>query len=316
MEKFWQRNLFLKIISLVVAIFMWLYVTGETNPTAETVINVPLETRALANDLVIEEKPVSVNVRVEGKKQVIQTLNSRDLRAVVDLRGVHFGRNMLEVEVDTPQNVDLVAIDPREVAVAIDEISDSQFPIIINFTGRPTTGYSTLEPVINPSQVIVAGPRNGLNRIYRAYVDVNLEGVSQNVLEHLPVKVEDELGNSINDIVRVVPQTVEVFIPIVKEQPGKQVAVNPVLEGEPADGFIIKRVIVEPELLKVYGDMDKLRNIQYLDTAPIDISGAEESVQQQVQLRLPTGVTPSVFTPIRVMVEIGAGEKPQEDKNQ
>jgi len=314
-EKFWQRNLFLKIISLVVAVFMWLYVTGKANPTSETVINVPLETRSLANDLVIEDKPATVNVRVEGKKQVIENLTSRDIRAVIDLRDAHFGKNSLPVEIHTPQNVDMVAVEPREVSIAIDEISDSQFPVTINFTGRPAPGHITLEPVINPSQVIIAGPRNALNKIERAFVNVDINGVTQNVLENLPVKVEDRLGNSLIEWVRVVPQAVELFIPIVKEQPGKQVAVQPVLEGEPARGYVIKRIIVEPELIKVYGDMNKLRDIQYLDTAPISIEGAKENVQQQVQLHLPSGVTPSVFTPIQVLVEIGPGEQPRETKS-
>lgn len=315
-EKFWQRNTVLKIISVFAAIFMWLYVSGKANPTAETVISVPLETRALASDLVIEDKPATINVRVEGKKQVIETISSRDIRAVADLHNVFLGKNTVPIQVETPQNVDIISVEPSQATIIIDEISDSQFPVTVSFTGRPASGYITLEPVLTPSQVIVAGPRNVLNKIERAYVTVNLNDVSDNILENLPVHVEDKLGNSLMEWVRVIPQTVEVFAPVVEDKPGKLVLVKPVLEGQPAPGYEIKRIIVEPEMVRVYGKMSILRDLKYLDTAGIDISDAQEDVQQQVQLRLPPGVTPSIFTPVQVFVDIGPEEAAEEKTGQ
>jgi len=313
-EKFWQRNTILKTLSILVAIVMWLYVTGQANPTAETVINVPLETRSLASDMVIEDKPATVTVRLEGKKQVIETVSSRDIRALVDLRGANLGGNLLSVEVLTPQNVDLVSVEPKQAEVTIDEISDRQMPVTVSFTGRPSSEYVTLEPVLTPSQVLVTGPRNVLEHIERTYVTIDLERVGTNITENLPIKVEDSSGNTLMEWVRVIPETVEVFVPVVEDKPNQTMLVKPTLEGELAEGFAIKRIVTEPEMVKVYGNLSVLLPQQYLGTTPVDISDAEGNIQQQVQLELPPGVTPSVFTPIHVFIEIGPQE--EQDENQ
>ena len=66
----------------------------------------------------------------------------------------------------------------------------------------------------------------------------------------------------------------------------KQVPVQIVLEGEPAEGVKVERskILVSPSFCLVVGEKDILENISYIRTLPINISGRSKSFNEVVKL--------------------------------
>ncbi|WP_192868137.1 CdaR family protein [Calderihabitans maritimus] len=304
MKKVLERNITYKIISVFLALLLWLYVTEEQHPNMDNVINVPLEVRGLASGLVIEDKPASVKVRVQGREELVANLTSRDLQAYVETSHMSAGEVVLPVQVSVPQGVQLVSITPRQVTISIDKISEVQLPVTLNISGGAASGYHLLEPVLKPSEVIVKGPRKLLEQIGGVFVEVRLDRPKQHYHKYLPVKVESQKGQYMSDWLTVVPSTVEVFIPVVADKPGKVVPIKAALQGEVAPEYRIERVVVDPETVKVYGSYEVLDKLDYIYTVPVDINGLNRDILQQVELVVPPEVTLDYNPKVKVIVHL------------
>lgn len=301
----WRENLGYRLLAIILSIILWLYVTSEQNPNTEYVVRIPLESENLGEGLVVANLPAEVQVRVEGRKGLINNLLPKDIKAYVDLRAARIGDNTLPVQVSLPDGVALVRVNPPQVKVKVEQVKDLQLPVQANLTGTPAGGYRALDPVFKPSQVVVAGPEDMLKDIGKVYVEVNLDQARGNYLAQLPVKIVDREGRSLSRWLTVTPNSVEVFVPVIQDMPDKRVTVRPRLVGEPAPGYQIKRVILEPEVIEVFAPYNLLANLDYLNTTPINIGGARKNIIVESNLEIPQGIQLSSFPRVRVIVEIG-----------
>lgn len=89
----------LKIVSLVIAIFLWIYVMGEVDP--ETKVKVYgievnyINTELLAENglAVAEDEPVTINATIEGKRSDVNKAKKKGLTASVDVSRCKSGKN-------------------------------------------------------------------------------------------------------------------------------------------------------------------------------------------------------------------------------
>ncbi|GAF25465.1 CdaA regulatory protein CdaR [Moorella thermoacetica] len=305
MLEHFRQNWGYRLMAVILAIILWMYVTGEQNPTGETVVRVPLETENLSSGLVVADRPAEVQVRVEGRKAAVANLLPRDVHAYADLRDAKVGDNVLPVRVDVPEGINVIHVNPAQVTIRVEKIEDIQLPVQVSLLGSPASGYRALEPVLKPSQVIISGPAAALKEIGRVYVEAKIDQASGNFLAQLPVKIADREGRPMQTWLTVNPDTVETFIPVVQDMPSKMLPVRPRLTGEPAKGYAIQRVTLQPEVVEAFAPYSQLAALDYLNTAPINIAGAKKNVTVETNLEIPSGVQLSSFPRVRVVVEIG-----------
>lgn len=304
MHRFFKTNLAYRIISILLAVILWMWVTTEKNPTQEKVLQVPLETRNLAHDLMVADKPDSVKIRIEGRKNLIDNVNSRDIRAFVNLQGATTGPNIKPVEVALPVGLQLVNVNPSQVSVAIDQISEAQLPVAVLVQGQTAPGYTSLEPSVTPTEVIVQGPKSLLDAIDQVFVEVTLDESPESLKEQLPLKIKDNRGRLIHDMLRTKPEFVEVYIPVLKETPSQKLLVKPAIIGKPAAGYRIKRVAVEPDIVEAYGPYQSLATLDYLTTESVLVSDLTSDLIQEVPVITPDeGITTQPKT-VKVVVEV------------
>lgn len=304
MHKFFRTNLTYRIISILLAVTLWLWVTMDKNPSQEKVLEVPLETRNLAEDLVVAEQPDSVTIRVEGPKKIVDELTSRDVKAYVNLEKAVIGSNLITVEVIVPSGVQLVSTNPSKVSITVDHISEIQLPVDLIINGEPSPGFVKLEADLNPSQVIIQGPKSLLETVSQVFVEVNVEGATESLTEKLPIKIRDHSNRLIQDLLRTKPEYVEVYVPILKEQPSQKFLVRPSIVGKPGSGYQIKRVAVEPQMVEVFGTYQNLADIEYLFTADVDISGAISNITREVEVLAPQEGMLCIPQKVKVAVEV------------
>jgi YbbR domain-containing protein len=77
-------------------------------------------------------------------------------------------------------------------------------------------------------------------------------------------------------------------IPLLFErQTVKTVPVAPSVEGQPAPGYFIERLQIEPTEVEVVGPESALRSLHQAATEPVEIGGATTSVREVVNIGLP-----------------------------
>ena len=132
------------------------------------------------------------------------------------------------------------------------------------------------------------------------------------VLDVSAARVGRGLYHLAPDHVRVLPFGVEVTyvgpgtLPLVMERSGtKLVPVVPSVDGQPAAGYTVEKVTVEPGEVEVIGPESALRNLKQASTDSVSLDGVTESVRETVTIGLPNSAarlrTPRVG---RVLVEV------------
>ncbi|MBC7347384.1 MAG: hypothetical protein H5U00_08015 [Clostridia bacterium] len=303
----WRQDWTYKVIAVVLSFALWLYVSEERHPVSDNVVHVPLETRGLAAGLVVAEKPAEVAVRVQGARQVVGRLTPRDLQAFVSLEGAQPGKSVRPVQVVLPPRVELVEVSPAQVTVVVEELSKRQLPLEVMVQGRPEPGYVALRPVVRPEEVVVSGPRGWLNGLAKAFVEANLEKRQGNFHAFLPVRLLEKGGKEVSPGTAVEPAAAEVFVPVVPTGPYKEVAVKVTLRGEPAPGYRVGRVAVNPATVRLYGSREMLAQVGFLSSQPVDIGGAREDVQALLDFSLPEGLYLEPVAVVAVIEILPAG---------
>jgi YbbR domain-containing protein len=117
-EDFW-----LKLFSLVLAVLTWLTVTFASNKEIGTesrvFSNLPVTILASAEDVHnFKVSPHEVEIIVRADPKTLQSLQSKDVRAIVDLTGVAAARDLHKrIEVSVPAGVTYLRVAPEAVQV-------------------------------------------------------------------------------------------------------------------------------------------------------------------------------------------------------
>ncbi|NPV27327.1 MAG: hypothetical protein HPY81_07790 [Firmicutes bacterium] len=302
-----RYNLIFKIVSILLAILMYVFVANERGTDLERIFdNMTVQVRGMGSDLVLVQKPGNVQVSLRGP---VDTLSPQDIGVYVDLSGAKPGEHLLPVQVSVPNGVTVLNVKPGRVKVKVDNRDEKQVPVQVNLLGSPASGFIALDPVLKPSQIVVKGGASVLQNIQRVYVNIDLRGTDHNLSENLPVKLLDKQGNVITDpSLSVIPASVDVLIPVVKDLPAKTVPVKVDVQGTPAKGYQVGQVIAEPAMVKIMAQLASLKPIEYVLTEPIDLSQAKTSVAKEVPVRVPAGVNWVQPTTVQVVVQIGPGQ--------
>lgn len=305
MQEIFNRNIVYKVTSILLAILLWFYVTNVQNPAIDKNLQVTVTYHGLQDGLIISENQESVNVKVKGRSSVITTLAPEDIKATVDLQDAQVGKKEYRVNIVLPSGVELVSVDSYNVLLTIDVIKEKQLPIIVKNVNTVAQGYSSFEPVLTPSQVVVRGPEKLLSNLTKAQVTVDLNQATDNLTLTLPVYLVNNKGEQVaNEQIEISPQNVQVYVPVIQNIPTKTVAVKSVIVGNPKQNWKVSRVVLEPEIVRITGPYEKLLSIEKVQTQAIDITGKEGSFVAQVPLDAPEGIKLLYEPYVKVIIQM------------
>lgn len=112
-----KNKKFQAILSLLIAIGLWVYVMGTVDPTVTTTIrDVTVEK---INEDVLEEKglsaelerPHTVNIEIKGTRSNVNEAKEGEIRATVDVSNCDYGKNLAEIKVKLPDGVSGVRVE-------------------------------------------------------------------------------------------------------------------------------------------------------------------------------------------------------------
>ena len=137
------RHLGLKLLSVGLAVLLWMAVSGEQ--TVERGLRVSLELQQFPPGLEIQGEPLStVDVRVRGASGTLGRLSPGDVVAVMDLRAARVGHRLFHLtpeQVRAPFGVEVVQVTPPTVALMFEKSATRQVPVVPEVDGKPAPGY-------------------------------------------------------------------------------------------------------------------------------------------------------------------------------
>ncbi|TCO71796.1 CdaR family protein [Marinisporobacter balticus] len=290
--RFFSNNTMPKILSIVFAIIMWLYVMGEVNPQSMielTNVEVQLlnvEELKESGLVIMGQKDFSVNVKISGRRNDIYKMRAQDLIARADIRGFDKGVNSVPVEISTSHNVSISEIFPSQIKITLDEIVQQQKPVMAQHIGIASEGFEPSEATISPTKVIVEGPESLVNKVTMVLVDVNIKDRQDDVIEKLPLKAVNSEGKKVNGV-EVKNKYVEIVLPILRI---KDVPISIAYEGAVKEGYEITNITLSQETVKIKGRKEIVESIKQINAKPINLEGVEKNVRKDIYLVLPKGI--------------------------
>ncbi len=293
-DRFLNKDITIRILSVMLALLLWFYVVTEQNPEITKDITIPVRLSNTAflekSSMVLASDPNSfkLTLKLKGKNNVLDKLNETTVDAIADLEGHRLkGENFLKININgIPEDVNILVKYPESLKVVLEPKVSVQKSVKVNIMGNPSHGLAAMTPMIAPNDVVITGAESQINKINNVRVDVDIASVNTEVKKILPVRVLDENGKDIQGIT-IEPSNIEVSIPI---ENTKRVTLEMNLSGQPAVGYVVSNISVFPEEILITGKQQTLEGINILKTEIIDITEGTADVSREVKLLMPDGV--------------------------
>ena len=120
-----SNNKVLMLISLLVAIALWMFVMGSVDPQVnERVSDIKVEMQGTdvleAKELTATiDKPKIVTVTIEGKRSQVKKAKDKGLSAYIDVSTCDYGKNEAEIHVRIPDGVKGVTVEEISSETAV-----------------------------------------------------------------------------------------------------------------------------------------------------------------------------------------------------
>jgi YbbR domain-containing protein len=230
---------------------------------------------------------------------------SSDFVASIDLGGIVPGSGPQRVPVrviSVDDRITVVGFQPSEVTVDLDRLGTKLVDVMVEHEQAPE-GLELGEVTIDPSRVEVFGPASVIDRVTAARASVVIQPSGIDVDQDINLVAVDELGEAVGQV-ELDPRAAHVTIPVFSDREQRTLPVNPVISGDPAAGFEIAAVTVDPPTVLVEGDADQLAELVRVDTVLISMTGVSSDRTVTVALALPTGVLAVGEEQIRVSITL------------
>ena len=298
-KNFFKKNKLLKLASLLIAIGIWLMVVNISDPEIKSSVSANIDVdyeESLTNldkyySLDNYTAKVSFSVRTNQRTRV----SASDFRVYVDMRDYSItGALPVYVTVDDriKDLVSDVTVSPLVVHATTEDMQEKTFDIVPNIVGTPYEGFAAGDVNYTPSHVTVYGPNSEIGKISRIGFNVNIEDAVSDVWGTAEFIYYDANDNEITPDSRIViKNSVSYDIPIYEK---KNLTLMAQTKGDPAEGYELGSVNIEPDFIEVYGEKDVLDSITEitLPSSLLDISGASSDISASVSINdyLPEGV--------------------------
>lgn len=170
LRKVFLEDWSLKLLSLTIALVLWLLVTGQNQPVTAHV-NVQLNFIRPQSLEISNDPPRVVAVMLTGSRNKLDDLTALDLVATVDITDQRAGERVLRLadkaQISLPQGIKIDGFQPSAIPIRLEPVVERQLVIEPRLEGRPAAGYEVYAVYPNKSIIVLRGPESRVNVIQR-----------------------------------------------------------------------------------------------------------------------------------------------------
>lgn len=298
-----KENIFARIICLLIACAMWVYVMTDQNPIVERSVEVHLQQNNLPNNMMVFNAPEKILVRVRGSRTQVMADNlDKQISASINLKNITEGQQSLPITV-TYAGGEVVAVTPKEVSIYVDTVSEKKVPVTTRIVGAVSSDMTIGTSVITPPEVTLRGATHRIDKVNKVVAPIDVtDHTGSFEAESDLVAVSDD-GYDIPNM-RIIPERVMVQATMVSQMLSTHVPVKLVMTGELPKGIVVTKTEILPESIRITAPPSVLKELKEVKTKPLDISKLDGSVVSAVELDLPEKLIPELRTvQVRISVE-------------
>lgn len=283
-----ENPLIIKIMSLVIACALWVYVMNEQNPFTTRSFSVPLNSVNLAEDMVVKDLPNNVKIRVSGPRAQVSALSEERLQAFVDLSEAAKGRNTYAVQARSPVG-EIVEISPSLLQLELDTLAEKTVTIEPRIVGVPNSGVTVGKMDLKPTSVTIRGASGRIAEVDKVIVLVDISDREKNFEDDAAVVALGKDGREMYDV-KITPDKVHISVVVLKQLATNNFPIKANLSGSLPAGFEVESIKLSPETVKLTAEPSVLGNLTEIKTAPVVLDKITGDVELKTPLQLPDNI--------------------------
>lgn len=280
MKKNMINKFTLKVLSLIIAILIWLLVRNVDDPiVVRTFYEIPVSienasylAENLEIPLLVDGKD-TVKVRVKGARSVVSKLKKEDIKAVADMTQIISKDTtpiMVPVEVTGTGISDSdITVRPRNIQVDIEKQKSVEKTIAVS-TGdtQPDKDYEIGNLKANPEKVTISGPETIINIIDKVVALIDVTGRKESNIEiKSQLKIYDKNLDELSpkqleylNIKEISDNTIRIQAQFWKVK--QNVKIKAEYSGEPKRGYEVDSINLVPDTISVAGTDEALKKLE------------------------------------------------------
>ncbi|WP_277231238.1 CdaR family protein [Romboutsia timonensis] len=284
-----KNNSKIKIISLLSAMVLWMYVMAIVDPEETKLFeNIPVtitnKNELNERDLVIyPEQDLTTNIYVTGKLSNLKKVTKDDINVYGQINNPLEGNNEIYLKVSTSQRVNYDFKNPVMI-VTLEKIISEDKSIKVDITGSGKNNVDNIMLQDNIDKVSVSGPRSLVNKVKRVVGTVKVNGELNDFSQSIKLEPVDAKGKVVEGI-ELEKDSVNVNITLLTQ---KTVPITLKLSDNGESGV---NYTMSQNTVTIKGKKDIVDSINDIETQPVKLSEISPGTSKDIYLQVPSGIT-------------------------
>lgn len=285
-----KNNTKIKLISLLSALVLWLYVMTVEDPVEiRNFNNIPititnmsmLEDRGLA---IYPKEELLADISIKANLSSLRTINRDNIYIYGRLDDPKEGKNAIYLQANLPERVNKYDIKPSVITVDLEKVVDEKRSIEVSTKGKSNINIDNIE--ISKKTANVTGPRSVVNKVTSIKATVDVDKKEKDFSTKVKLVPVDKSGNEVEDV----KLEDDFVVATVKFLQQKVVPVKLKLEGSSEGEKIIKNYKLSPNEITIEGKKEVLDKINSISTKPVKIEDLKDVNSVDIGLDIPNGI--------------------------
>ena len=180
LTRWFVRDWKLKLVSLVLALGLWLLLVPSEKMYSEKALTIPLETRNIPTGLeIVEQQAETIDITLRAPNRLLDEIGPSGLVARIDLDRASVLQQeypLNESMIAVPPGAEVIKINPNKVTIKLERTGEATLDVHPTMRGKAAPGFRIARTEIEPSRVRVRGPESrvrGKEAATTAPVDVS-----------------------------------------------------------------------------------------------------------------------------------------------
>lgn len=283
-----KNNSKIKIISLLSAMVLWMYVMAIVDPEETKLFeNIPVtitnKNELNERDLVIyPEQELTTNIYVTGKLSNLKKVTKDDINVYGQINNPLEGNNEIYLKVSTSQRVNYDFKNPVMI-VTLEKIISEDKSIKVDITGSGKNNVDNIMLQDNIDKVSVSGPRSLVNKVKRVVGTVKVNGELNDFSQSIKLEPVDANGKVVEGI-ELEKDSVNVNITLLTQ---KTVPITLKLSDNSESGV---NYTMSQNTVTIKGKKDIVDSINDIETQPVKLSEISPGTSKDIYLQVPSGI--------------------------
>ena len=284
-----KNNSKIKIISLLSAMVLWMYVMAIVDPEETKLFeNIPVtitnKNELNERDLVIyPEQELTTNIYVTGKLSNLKKVTKDDINVYGQINNPLEGNNEIYLKVSTSQRVNYDFKNPVMI-VTLEKIISEDKSIKVDITGSGKNNVDNIMLQDNIDKVSISGPRSLVNKVKRVVGTVKVNGEINDFSQSIKLEPVDAKGKVVEGI-ELEKDSVNVNITLLTQ---KTVPITLKLSDNSESGV---NYTMSQNTVTIKGKKDIVDSINDIETQPVKLSEILPGTSKDIYLQVPSGIT-------------------------